>query len=119
MTRVPKTSPRATLVPALGRALTHTERRFLERIADLQQQPDAQIGVYLTTLTPRRSVLIVRTPVGSYELDGRHVKNRSQIEKLEKANLIAFGTLENLPEPFAPGGSGRPITVTEAGLNAL
>lgn len=116
---MPKTSPRATLVPTLGRALTQTERRFLERIAGLQQQPDAQIGVYLTTLTPRRSILIVRMPSGSYELDSTHVKNRSQIEKLEKARLIVFGTLQNLPEPFAPGGSGRPITVTEAGLNAL
>lgn len=108
-----------TLRPGHNRALTRTENEFLEQLRFRQHQSDGAQGAFLSALTPRRQTLIVRTMMHTYEIHPGMTKNQSTLDGLEAAGLIKIGPGQKLPAPFAPGGYGRPITITQLGRDTI
>lgn len=108
-----------SLRPAHDRALTRTEREFLEQLRFREHQPGGAQGAFLFSLRQGRVGVIVRTMMNTYETHPQFTKNQRTIDRLEAAGLIQIGSLQRLPTPFAPGGAGKPVTITQLGRETI
>lgn len=102
-------------LPARDRALTRSERRYLEALDRLRTP---QHPAHVFSLPNGRWGLLARTATSPYDFRPGLNKNDATLRVLEAAGLIRIGRGTSLPVPFEQG-YGHPIELTTLGVDTI